>query len=134
MSLLDDLNTTVGAGSGFRLSGATTFVRLRARRVPDPYNPAQDALDWTNPDALELHGALSSSTSTRTPNVLDVQTTSTAYFTVDDPNADVQVLDRIRAVPDDGRLWEVSGFPARDVNGFTAWQPTLEIALTEYRG
>lgn len=132
MSLLDDLNA--GGADGFRLSGATRFQRLRARRVPDPYNPAQSALDWTDPDVLELYGALSSSSSTRTPDVLDVQTTSTAYLTIDDPEADVRILDRIRSVPDDGRLWEVSGFPANDTNGFTGWRPTLEVALTEYRG
>lgn len=132
MNLLDDLNATTG--NGFRLPGGTEFIRLRARRVPDPYNPSQDALDWANPDTLTLHGALSSSTSTRTPNVLDVQTTSTAYLTIDDPTADVRILDRIRTVPDDGRLWEVSGFPARDANGFTGWQPTLEVQLTEWRG
>lgn len=132
MSLLDDLNTTTG--NGFRLPGATAFQRLRARRVPDPYNPAQSVPDWTDPDVLDIRGALSSSSSTRTPDLSNIQTTSTAYLTIDDPDADVRIGDRIRATPDDGRQWEVSGFPSRDANGFTGWQPTLEIQLEEWKG
>ena len=31
-------------------------------------------------------------------------------------------------------MWEVSGFPSRDVNAFTGWQPTMEVQLTEWRG
>lgn len=132
MSVLDDIAN--GAGQGFSLTGATPFERLRAARIPDDSNPEQTAEDWEHPEILNLHGALSSSTSTRTPDALNNQTTSTAYLTIDDPNADVRVGDRIRTRPDDGRLWEVSGFPSRDVNGFTGWQPTLEIGLTEWRG
>ncbi|MBW3090432.1 hypothetical protein [Bifidobacterium miconisargentati] len=128
MSLLDDL------GGGFRLGGATLFERLRAARIPDAYNPMQSAEDWEHPDVLELRGALASSSSTRTPDVLDNQTTSVAYLTVDNPMADVRIGDRIRAKPDDGRMWEVSGFPSRDVNAFTGWRPTLEIQLNEWRG
>lgn len=127
MSLLDDI--TRGP-----LPGATRFQRLRAHRIPDPDNPAQTVRDWTDPDAIELSGALASSTSTRIPDTLEDQTTSTAYLTVADPTADVTVGDRIRPVPDDGRLWEVTGMPSRDVNAFTGWQPTLEIPLTEWRG
>lgn len=131
MSLLNDLTAPV---SGFSLSGALPYQRLRARRVPDPYNPAQTVLDWTTPDVLDLAGALASASSVRTPDARDVQTTSSAYLTVADPTVDVRVGDRIRPMPDDGRCWEVTGFPSRDQNGFTGWQPTLEIALTEWKG
>lgn len=62
------------------------------------------------------------------------QTTSTAVLTVTDPNADIRLGDRIRPEPADGRMWEVSGFPNRDVNAFTGWQPTLEVQLTEWKG
>lgn len=116
------------------MPGATKWRRLRASRKPDPYNPAQTTEDWKHPAELEVHGALASSTSTRTPDVLDVQTTSTAVLTVADPNADIRIGDRIRPEPADGRMWEVSGFPSRDVNAFTGWQPTLEVQLTEWRG
>ena len=127
MSLLGDL---IARGP----PGSTRFVRLRASRKPDPYNPAQTTEDWTQPVELEVRGALASSTSTRTPDVLDAQTTSTAVLTVSDPNADIRLGDRIRPEPADGRMWEVSGFPSRDVNAFTGWQPTLEVQLTEWKG
>ena len=127
VSIIDDINA-----SG--LPAATRFVRLRASRKPDPYNPAQTTEDWTEPVELEVRGALASSSSTRTPDVLDVQTTSTAVLTVADPNADIRLGDRIRPEPADGRMWEVSGFPSRDANAFTGWQPTLEVQLTEWKG
>ena len=130
MSLLDDLT----AGGGWRMPGATKWRRLRASRKPDPYNPAQTTEDWTKPVELEVRGALASSSSTRTPDVLDVQTTSTAVLTVADPNADIRLGDCIRPEPADGRMWEVSGFPSRDANAFTGWQPTLEVQLTEWKG
>lgn len=119
---------------GFALPGATRFQRLRAKRVPNRYDPAHPGEDWTNPDTLDLMGALASASSVRTPDALDRETTSVAYLTIADPAADVRVGDRIRPVPDDGRCWEVSGFPSRDVNAFTGWQPTMEASLTEWKG
>lgn len=131
MSLLDDLN----AGGGWRMPGSTKWRRLRASRKPDPYNPAQNEPDWSvPPDELVIMGALASSSSTRTPDTLDTQTESTAYLTIPDPTADVKIGDRIRADPDDGRLWEVDGFPSKDANAFTGWRPTLECRLTERKG
>lgn len=118
----------------FTLAGATSFQRLRARRIPRAMNPKQTDEDWEHPDIIEIRGALSSSTSTRIPDSLDLQTTSTAVLTIDNPKADVRIGDRIRAVPDDGRLWEVNGFPSNDVNAFSGWQPTLEIQLAEWKG
>lgn len=132
MSLLDDMN----AGGGvFAMAGATRFMRLRAKRKANPYNPAQNEPDWSvPPDELAIMGALSSSSSTRTPDTLDTQTESTAYLTIPDPTADIRIGDRIRADPDDGRLWEVDGFPSKDANAFTGWRPTLECRLTERKG
>lgn len=129
MSLLDSIT----GAAGFVLSG-TAWVRLRGIPVKDEYSGDTTAVDWTEPDMLRFRGALSSSSSTRTPDSLRDQTTSTAYITVPDPTVDVKPGDRIRADPDDGRRWEVTGYPARDVNGFTGWQPTCEIPLTEWRG
>lgn len=129
MSLLDSIT----GAAGFGLSG-TAWVRLRGIPVKDEYSGDTTAVDWTEPDMLRFRGALSSSSSTRTPDSLRDQTTSTAYITVPDPTVDVKPGDRIRADPDDGRRWEVTGYPARDVNGFTGWQPTAEIPLTEWRG
>lgn len=140
MSLLDDLNA---GGGAFAMAGATRFIRLRAKRKTNPYNPAQTEPDWSvPPDELAIMGALSSSSSTRTPDTLDTrtpdtldtQTASTAYLTIPDTTADIRIGDRIRTDPDDGRLWEVDGFPSKDVNAFTGWRPTLECRLTERKG
>lgn len=130
MSLLDDLNT----GGGWRMSGATQWQRLRAKKVKDPYSGELTGEDWSDPDKLEFSGALASSSSTRTPDALREETSSTAYLTSPDPSLDVMPGDRIRAMPDDGRCWEVSGYPSSDQNAFTAWRPTIEIPLSEYRG
>lgn len=117
------------------MPGATKWRRLRAKCKANPYNPAQNEPDWSvPPDELAIMGALSSSSSARTPDTLDTQTESTAYLTIPDPTADVKIGDRIRADPDDGRLWEVDGFPSKDANAFTGWRPTLECRLTERKG
>ena len=68
------------------------------------------------------------------PDTLDTQTASTAYLTIPDSTADIRIGDRIRTDPDDGRLWEVDGFPSKDANAFTGWRPTLECRLTERKG
>lgn len=125
----------LGHGSSFSVPGATKWRRLRAKRKANQYNPVQNEPDWSvPPDELVIMGALSSSSSTRTPDTLDTQTASTAYLTIPDPTADVKIGDRIRADPDDGRLWEVDGFPSKDANAFTGWRPTLECRLTERKG
>lgn len=130
MSLLDELT----ANDGWRMPGATKWRRLRAKPVKDRYSGELTGEDWSDPDVLEFAGALSSSSSMRTPNALRDQTTSTAYLTAADPMLDIMPGDRIRAMPDDGRCWEVTGYPSRDANAFTVWQPTIEIPLTEHRG
>jgi hypothetical protein len=122
------------AAGVFALDGATGFMRLRAGETASDYNPNQASRDWDHPILLPVSGALSSSSSRRTPDGLREQTTSTATLTIDDPDADIKLGDRIRPDPDDGRCWEVTGFPSRDVNAFTGWQPTLEIQLTEHKG
>ena len=94
----------LNAGGGWRMPGATKWRRLRARKVDDSYSGERE------------------------------QTTSTAYLTSPDPTLDIMPGDRIRALPDDGRCWEVSGYPSRDANAFVSWQPTIEIPLAEYRG
>lgn len=132
MSLLDDMNA---GGGGWRMPGVTKWRRLRAKRKANPYNSAQNEPDWSvPPDELAITGALASSSSMRTPDTLDTQTASTAYLTIPDSTADVKIGDRIRADPDDGRLWEVDGFPSKDANAFTGWRPTLECRLTERKG
>lgn len=130
MSSIDDYL----AADAFTLSGATSFMRLRAAERASDYNPVRTSRDWDHPILLPITGVLSSSSSRRTPNGLREQTTSNATLTIDDPDADIKLGDRIRPDPDDGRCWEITGFPSSDVNAFTGWQPTLEIQLTEYKG
>ena len=131
MSLLDDLN----AGGGWRMPGATKWRRLRARKVDDPYSGEQAGEDWSNPETLDFAGALASSSSTRTPDGLREATWDEALDLVAGKLRDTWKADKSRlALPDDGRRWEVSGYPSRDANAFTSWQPTVEIPLSEYRG
>lgn len=108
---MNALDYITKSSNGFSLSGATDFQRLRARRTPRAMNPKQTDEDWQHPDIIELRGALASSTSTRLPDALDMQTTSTAVLTIDNPKADVRIGDRIRAMPDDGRLWRSAASP-----------------------
>lgn len=126
----------IGAGppGGFTLPGATLFTRQRAGRKPSSYSsdPSRTVDDWTNPSEISIQGALATSSSIRTPDGTREETTSMAVLTIADPMADVKLGDRILAP--DGRRWEVTGFPSDDVNAFTAWQPTLEVQLTEWRG
>nr|DAL64916.1 MAG TPA_asm: head closure knob [Caudoviricetes sp.] len=116
------------------MPGATKWRRLRAKKVKDRYSGKLTGEDWKHPDVLEFAGSLASSSSMRTPDALREETTSTAYLTSADPSLDIMSGDRIRAMPDDGRCWEVSGYPSRDRNAFTSWRPTIEIPLSEYRG
>ena len=130
MTTFDDTLT-----SSFTLPGATTYERLRARKTINPYNPNQYSDDWDTPDSLTFTGALAASSSSRNAvEGYNLTTTSTAILTVADPHVDIIAGDRIRAVPDDGRMWEVTGVPSKDVNAFTGWQPTTEITLTEWKG
>lgn len=124
----------VNDANGFAMPGATRFRRLRARHVPNPYNPNETGDDWTKPDTLEFTGALASSSSTRMTDGLREQTDSNAVLTIADPNIDIRVGDRIETLPDDGRRWTVTGFPSHDANAFTGYRPTTEINLRETRG
>ena len=116
------------------MPGATRFKRLRAARHPSPYNPSDTVEDWDHPEELEFQGALTQSSSTRTVDGLREQTGTSGYITSNDPTLDIKAGDRIQLVPDDGRRWEVSADPSSDVNAFTAFRPTIEIPIAEWRG
>lgn len=128
------LDWITDGGGAFPMPGATRFKRLRAARYPSPYNPSDTVEDWDHPEELEFQGALTQSSSTRTVDGLREQTGTSGYITSNDPTLDVRAGDRILAVPDDGRRWEVSADPSRDVNAFTGVRPTIEIPITEWRG
>ena len=118
----------------FPMPYVTSFCRLRAGTVHNPYNPDATGSDWTTPYTLQFDGALASASSTTSTSKLDKRVASTATLTCPDPTLDIRVGDRIRAEPDDGRLWTVSGIPSADINPFTGWRPTLEIQLEEVMG
>lgn len=130
-SALDWITT---GGGAFPMPGATRFKRLRAAKRPNPYNPADTVDDWDHPEELEFQGALTQSSSIRTPDGLREQTETSGYITCNNPNLDVRAVDRIQPIPDDGRRWTVSADPSRDVNAFTGSQPTIEIPISEWRG
>ena len=128
------LDWITDGGGAFPMPGATRFKRLRAARYPSPYNPSDTVEDWDLSEELEFQGVLTQSSSTRTVDGLREQTGTSGYITSNDPALDVRAGDRILAVPDDGRRWEVSADPSRDVNAFTGFSPTIEIPITEWRG
>lgn len=132
MNAFEWINT--GGGGAFPMPGATKFRRLRAARYPSPYNPSDTVEDWDLSEELEFQGVLTQSSSTRTVDGLREQTGTSGYITSNDPTLDIKAGDRIMATPDDGRRWEVSADPSRDVNAFTGFRPTIEIPIAEWRG
>lgn len=111
-----------------------TVARLRARGKADPYDPTREVADWAEPERVEMPGFISAGASTESTDAARQQTQSAATLTIPDPAADVRPGDRFETVPPDGRLWRVTGFPARDQSPFTAWQPTTVCNLEEVRG
>lgn len=112
---------------------ATRFERIAPVHASDPYSSAP-ATGKDRVHIVAFNAALSSSSSTVTPNQAGSETTSVAVLTIPDTSLDIRVGDMVRTVPDDGRRWRVRGFPSKDVNPFTGWQPTIEATLEEVRG
>ncbi|MEE8738293.1 MAG: hypothetical protein SOI66_05215 [Bifidobacterium sp.] len=110
------------------------YQRQRRRKIADPYDPTSVTLgDWTDPDSITVSGHIHTVTSSeQTGDPSRSEVVSTAEFVTDDLTADIKRGDRI--VSTDGRKWDVQGFPARDRNPFTGWQPTLVASLQEVVG
>lgn len=118
--------------SGFGFSTRTEFVRQRAAIIPDPYDPdAPGVPSWDDPNEVVVLGYLASMSSAEQVDEVRAEVVSDAQLILDDPGADVQRGDRIRG---GGKLWVVEGFPAADVNPWTAWRPTLVCNLREVVG
>lgn len=132
MSTFADLSHAPSAGA-MAMPSAAPLARLRAGRKPDPYNPERYLDDWDEPDRLEFAGFVASSSSAEAADAAREETVSSAVLTCA-PGTDIQKGDRIEAVPPDGRLWRVTGFPASDRSPFTGWLPTLEADLEEVVG
>ena len=119
--------------STFSLRYTGQFTRQRRKQVVDPYDPDSSTLgDWTDTDDLKVNGALASLTSTEQDDAVRSEVLSTAQFVSDNPTLDVKRGDRL--LSSDGRKWNVVGYPTRDMNAFTGWQPTIVCNLEEVVG
>lgn len=119
--------------SMFSLRYTGQFTRQRRKQVVDPYDPDSSTLgDWADTDDLQVNGVLASLTSAEQDDAVRSEVLSTAQFVSDSPYLDVRRGDRLLA--SDGRKWNVVGYPTRDVNAFTGWQPTIVCNLEEVVG
>lgn len=109
-----------------------TFTRLRAQQIPDPYNPDSTVPDWSTPDELPLRGSWDSTGSSFGADPVRVQLTTAKRIAIFTPNADVREGDRIRAA--DGAVFTITGRPARDINPWTGWQPTVVLDVEHKEG
>lgn len=115
-----------------RFDTPQVFERLRAKLETDPYDPDSPGVpDWSNPDVLEFEGFLTESTSTILPDSVREQVSTSGVLTVADPDLDIRVGDRVRQ---GGKIWQITGRPAKDKSPFTGWQPTLEITIQQLEG
>lgn len=107
-------------------------VRLRRQDILDPYSGKVTQGDWSNPSEQTLEGAFvaSSSTSARSDAARNALLEEKSLY-LDDPEADVQAQDRIRA---QGVVYQIDGMPSADVNPWTGWQPVREIPLKRVVG
>lgn len=130
MTALADM---LSAGDGFGMPCAASVVRMRPSRRKDPYNPDREVEDGEAGDELMLRGFIASSSSTVSTDGARERTASAAALTVEGA-ADIRRGDLVRAEPDDGRRWRVTGFPSNDRSPFTGWEPTTEANLEEVLG
>lgn len=126
MGWLDDLVT----GEGF--PAGESVVRLRRKEVTDPYSGQTTLGDWSDPAEAAIDGAFvaSSSTSARS-DASRTELLEEKSLYLDDPAADVQAQDRIRA---GGVVYLIDGMPSADTNPWTGWQPLREIPLKRWVG
>lgn len=106
------------------------YVRVRARRVPDPYNPDSTVPDWDSPDRDDQMGWFDSAVSTNQvdPVRSEAITTVSLYVPSD---ADLRRGDRVEA---DGDIYQVTGIPRAPANPFTGWSPVRVAALKLVEG
>lgn len=107
------------------------FIRQRAVRVVDPYNPQTTVDSWTDPDELALEGYFEPNSSTEQLDPVRNKVVTVYLLVLWDPDADVRRGDRI--VQDD-HVWRVHGVPAVPKNPFTGWQPYKYVRVVEEVG
>lgn len=118
-------------GDEFGFEHTTEFIRQRAARHEDPYDPESVVEDWGNPDEAPITGFFASRSSVEQPGEVREQAVTIKQLVIDDPKADIRRGDRIKQGE---KLWTVEGVPDNDQNPFTGWQPTLVASLKEWVG
>lgn len=109
-----------------------TFVVIRPAGKPDPYTEGATIPDWANTTETTITGFLAHQSSVETPDENRDELAETATLTVDQPEADIRVGDRVRE--EDGRLWQVEGIPVSETNPFTGWRPVTVVNLRRWEG
>ncbi|AZS46672.1 hypothetical protein [Microbacterium oxydans] len=105
-----------------------SFIRQRAERITDPYNPDAEVDDWEEPYELPLEGYFETQSSSEQIDAGREQVITLRTLVLADPDADVRRGDRI--VQGD-KVWTVQGFPDAPRNPFTNWRPGLWVRLIE---
>lgn len=126
MGWLDDLVADEGFPAG------ESVIRLRRKEITDPYSGKVTLGDWTDPSEATLDGAFVASSSTTSQSEAGrTELLEEKSLYLDDPDADVQAQDRIRA---GGVIYQIDGMPSADKNPWTGWQPIREIPLKRVVG
>jgi len=122
--------------SGMNLPFGRTVFRLRARMIPDPYNPeAQLPGDWDAPDVLPIPRAFIAQTSTSMLSNASREQALEAKSLFCEGEFDIAKGDRIRDGGEGAPVYTIDGIPpAADSNPFTGWTPPREIPLTRSVG
>ncbi len=135
MSWLDDIPAE-GTGSPMNFEAGSTVYRLRANRIPDPYNTdTRVGADWDNPDVLPIEGAHIAQTSTAMLGDATREQALEAKSLFCEGSVDIRKGDRIRDGLEGAPVYVIAGIPpAADTNPFTGWTPPREIPLTRSVG
>lgn len=105
----------------------SAIIRLRAPLIPDPRNSRRQIQDWSGlPDQLEVGGWVDVVASQSPDQAGRDQAVGTATLYCNDPDADVQLHDRVVY---HGSVWTVEGFPDSPSSPFTGWRPYRIVAL-----
>lgn len=108
-------------------SAGSQVVRIRRKEIEDPYSGQTTLGDWASASEQTLDGAYVAASSTQSrAEAGRTQLLEEKSLYLDDPNADVQAQDRIRA---GGVIYLIDGMPSADTNPWTGWQPIREIPL-----
>lgn len=106
-----------------------TWTRLRATRRQGAYSD-REALDWANPDELEIGPCHTDLGSSYKGGTVDLQTLTTTRTWFGPAGADVRAGDRLR--DPQGTVWTVEGQPddkAAAPSPFTWWAPYCSVLI-----